>query len=261
MPQNLSWKDAISAVLRTAAEPMHYADIADQIDEQELREDLGATPLSSVSATIAMSLRDSGALSPFVRIARGIYGLRPVPGSAPVPVTPIPEATSSDTGVINAFGMFWDRAKVSWGANAKILGQQQANAKEVDFAAQKGVYLLHDSQGVVYVGRVTDQTLGRRLSQHTADRLNGRWTRFSWFGVYRVNEDATLATFSSQTLNMDTVITTLEAVLIEGLEPRQNRKRGDDFQAVEFLQVEDPALVRERKVAVAQELLQSIAQR
>ena len=28
--------------------------------------------------------------------------------------------------------------------------------------------------------------------------------------------------------------------MIEGLEPPQNRKRGDDFSAVEFLQVEDP---------------------
>ncbi len=30
--------------------------------------------------------------------------------------------------------------------------------------------------------------------------------------------------------------------MIEGLEPRQNRKRGDDFRAVEFLQVADPEL-------------------
>jgi hypothetical protein len=42
-----------------------------------------------------------------------------------------------------------------------------------------------------YVGRVTDQLLGRRLYQHTVDRLNGRWNRFSWFGVYLVNPDAT----------------------------------------------------------------------
>jgi len=36
----------------------------------------------------------------------------------------------------------------------------------------------------------------------------------------------------------------MEALLIEGLEPPQNRKRGDDFGAVEFLQVSDPALER-----------------
>jgi hypothetical protein len=46
----------------------------------------------------------------------------------------------------------------------------------------------------------------------------------------------------------------MEAVLIEGLEPRQNRKRGDDFQAVEFLQFEDPQLQLARKLAIVQEL-------
>jgi hypothetical protein len=62
-------------------------------------------------------------------------------------------------------------------------------------------------------------------------------------------------------VDVDVVIVTMEAVLIEGLEPRQNRKRGDDFQAVEFLQVEDPRLIQERKVSVARELLESIQRR
>lgn len=259
MPQNLGWREAISEVLKKSASPMHYTDIADEIAKQELREDLGATPANSVSATITMSLQKEEGNSPFVRVARGIYGLRQVTGSlAPAAVDESEDTTSPETGVINAFGMFWDRSKVFWGPNAKIFGQQQVNANVVDFSGQKGVYLLHDSQGVVYVGRVTDQSLGKRLSQHTVDRLNGRWSRFSWFGVYAVNSDATLAQSWSASLDMDTVIITMEAVLIEGLEPRQNRKRGDDFQAVEFLQVEDPDLVRDRKVAVARELLESI---
>jgi hypothetical protein len=42
--------------------------------------------------------------------------------------------------------------------------------------------------------------------------------------------------------NVDSLITTMEALLIEGLEPPQNRKRGDEFKAVEFLQVEDPEI-------------------
>ena len=57
-------------------------------------------------------------------------------------------------------------------------------------------------------------------------------------------------------VNIDTVIATMEAVLIEGLEPRQNRKRGDaEFQAIEFLQVEDPKLDSNRKLALIQEML------
>ena len=42
------------------------------------------------------------------------------------------------------------------------------------------------------------------------------------------------------------IIPALEAILIEALEPRQNRKRGDDLSAVEYLQQEDPAIQRKR---------------
>lgn len=120
------------------------------------------------------------------------------------------------------------------------------------------MYLLHDSQGVVYVGQGTDQNLGRRLFQHTVDRLGGRWTRFSWFGVWPVSDQGTLEAGADFGLNVDVVVATMEAVLIEGLEPRQNRKRGDDFQAVEFLQFEDPEIERARKHAVLQSLARQL---
>lgn len=42
------------------------------------------------------------------------------------------------------------------------------------------------------------------------------------------------------------MIPALEAILIEALEPRQNRKRGDDLSAVEFMQVEDPELQKKK---------------
>ena len=38
------------------------------------------------------------------------------------------------------------------------------------------------------------------------------------------------------------LIPALEAILIEALEPRQNRKRGDDLSAVEYIQREDPEI-------------------
>ena len=36
------------------------------------------------------------------------------------------------------------------------------------------------------------------------------------------------------------------AILIEALEPRQNRKRGDDLSAVEYIQREDPEIQKKR---------------
>jgi hypothetical protein len=261
--EKLTWREAVETVLGDSVDPMHYTDIAEEIANRKLRGDeLGATPASTVATIITVSMRDEGSRSPFVRVERGVYGLRAKVQHRAESHTIIPaaeaaggEISSDATGLVSAFGMFWDRTKVAWAAQPRILGQQQAGSNPVDFGDQRGVYLLHDAQGVVYVGRATDQGLGRRLAQHINDRLGGRWTRFSWFGVHPVNDDGTLSIRSELShLLVDVVIVTMEAVLIEGLEPRQNRKRGDDFKAVEYLQVEDPTLEMGRMKAMMRKL-------
>jgi hypothetical protein len=257
MEPELGWKDSIIAVLNAANAPMHYVEIAEQIFARGLRTEQTATPAATVAATIVQSFKNDGEHSPFIRVGRGIYAIRGIENEAPaIAQEELAQTEASEvTGLVNAFGMFWDRAKVNWETEPRILGQQQTGSKPVNFCEQRGVYLLHDAQGVVYVGRVIDQSLGRRLQQHISDRLTGRWTRFSWFGVYPVEESGALrksANFSNVEISI--VIATMEAVLIEGLEPRQNRKRGDDFQAIEFLQVEDPKLEMNRKLALFHEL-------
>jgi hypothetical protein len=152
--------------------------------------------------------------------------------------------------------MYWNRDKVYWQTKPRIMGQQQPGAKRVDFCDQAGVYLLHDARSVVYVGRTTDQPLGKRLAQHTKDRLNGRWNRFSWFGVHRVGENGVLQITSAPNFTLESLIVTMEALLIEALEPPQNRKKGDEFRAVEYLQVEDPA-INKAKVIELMNVLQS----
>ena len=158
---------------------MHYVEIAEQIFEQGHRTAETANPTSSVAAIIAQSFSKERDKSPFVRVGRGQYGLRET--NKPTGRSIVEELTetgsSGITGVINAFGMFWDRSKVKWESEPLILGQK-SGAKAVNFGGQRGVYLLHDAQGVVYVGRTTDQSLGKRLHQHTSDRLTGRWTPF-----------------------------------------------------------------------------------
>jgi hypothetical protein len=42
------------------------------------------------------------------------------------------------------------------------------------------------------------------------------------------------------------LIPALEAILIEALEPRQNRKRGDDLAAVEYIQRVDPEIEKKK---------------
>ena len=42
------------------------------------------------------------------------------------------------------------------------------------------------------------------------------------------------------------IVPAIEAILIEALEPRQNRKRGDDLSAVEYIQKEDPEIQKKK---------------
>ncbi|MEW4451971.1 HTH domain-containing protein [Bremerella sp. JC817] len=254
---DLGWREAIVKVLQDAGEPMHYTEIAEAIADQELRTDFGANPATSVNSTISQSLQNDADSSLFIRVARGQYYLRNPPERLPATGTElndIVEAASEETGLINAFGMYWARDKVLWKSTPQIFGQQQPGSTPVDFTGQKGVYLLHDARDVVYVGRTTEQPLGVRLKQHTTDRLNGRWDRFSWFGVFDVTEDGTLLGEHSERFSLENLIVTMEALLIEGLEPPQNRKRGDDFRAVEFLQVEDPELEKSHILKLMDEL-------
>lgn len=255
----LSWRDAIKKVLSDSGSALSYTDIADAIAERGLRSGLGATPAQTVNSVINTSITNDGDSSPFARVARGQYSLRTGPAlglaiSNVPPIDSLEEQSNDETGLINAFGMYWSRANVYWQTTPRILGQQQTGTTQVDFCQQRGVYLLHDGHSVVYVGRTTDQPLGVRLRQHTNDRLNGRWDRFSWFGIYSVNENGSLNITAPGQISVDSLIVTMEALLIEGLEPPQNRKRGDDFRAAEFLQVEDPEIQKSQILSLMDEL-------
>src|SRR5208282_404929 len=123
--------------------------------------------------------------------------------------------------------------------------RQVAGATDVNFAGQIGVYLLHDRERVIYVGRAVD-TLFARLKAHTTDRLGGRWDRFSWFGLRSVGDDGELSD-REVPWGQDVVVETMEAVLIESLEPPLNRRRGDNLSAVECIQVSDPQIEAAKK--------------
>lgn len=148
--------------------------------------------------------------------------------------------------IIGAFGMYWERSLVDWYARPKLLGSQGIGATTVDFFDQRGLYLLHDRRQIVYVGRSTDRPLGKRLYEHTQDRLRGRWDRFSWFGIRGVTEEGNLQPPRNDA-DVEFCIQAIEALLIESIEPPLNRKRGDGFSGIEYIQSEDPAL-RDRKL-------------
>lgn len=255
---DMPWREAIIAVMSDSTGAMHYTDVAERIVSRGLRESVGATPASTVNATITTSINTDGEYSPFSRVGRGEYILRRVLTGPPSDAVAAPRVSEEEepdvlAGPIHALGMFWSRESVHWRSSPRILGRQQIGADPVDMAQQRGIYLLHDVREVIYVGRSVDRPLGVRLYEHTADRLRSRWDRFSWFGLSPIREDGTLAE-PTRGHRPDQVIASMEAMLIEALEPGQNRRRGDGFTGVEFIQAEDPELERAQRREILAEL-------
>jgi hypothetical protein len=245
MTKQLTWRKAIEKVLSEARGAVHYTDLADKIIEAGLRTELGATPAATVSAYLTTAVKKEGGDCPWQKIGRGLYVWKASAGITAEAVPPIlpeeDEIEEKQYAVVSSFGMFWRREAIEWSSNPKILGMQQIGAEPVDFSKQIGIYLLYDSREVIYVGRATDRPLGKRLYEHTVDRLASRWDRFSWFGVLPVSDDGKLGAMPG-TFDSSALLPALEALLIEALEPRQNRKRGDDLASVEYVQKPDPEI-------------------
>lgn len=246
MPKELTWQQAIEQVLRSSPAPLHYNEITEKIIADGLRRSLGATPASTVNAQISASIKHFGSKSPFIRTAKGTYKLAETKS---IPTSPSAASTPGDQeeqyAIVTSFGMFWRREAVEWVRTPKLLGKQQIGAISVDFNQQRGVYLLYDGREVIYVGRSTDRALGTRLFEHTLDRMAARWNRFSWFGLLPVSDKGTLGQLPT-TFDAANMIPALEAILVEALEPRQNRKRGDDLASVEYVQDEDPEIQKRK---------------
>lgn len=251
MPKEMTWRAAIENVLSSAApQALQYTEITERIIQGGMRKNLGATPASTVSAFLTTALKNEGSQCPFAKVGRGLYVWAPhrqamtVTTTSPTtPRKPEGEDTEEQNTIISSFGMFWRRSAVEWVQTPKLLGMQEIGADPVDFSQQLGIYLLYDGREVIYVGRTTDRPLGHRLYEHTQNRLATRWDRFSWFGFLPVSEKGELGSLPEAHI-AKFIIPTVEAILIEALEPRQNRKRGDDLAAVEFIQKEDPAIAK-----------------
>lgn len=253
---------------------MHYSEISELILSRGYYNTSGATPDATVNSQITTSIKQEGHSSPFVKVSRGTYALQGgVPTDHVAEKTPkestacevhtaskaVSEVTSlddQDESIIRSLGMYWQRDLVVWKAKPRIYGKQQALSKPVDFSEQRGVYILYDHHTVVYAGRSVDRPLGQRLFEHTADRIGSRWNRFSWFGLRRVTDEGALED-AELYISYASLIGTFEALLIEALEPPQNRKRGDDFTTMEYIQDIDPEL-KEREL---QHTLRAIEQK
>jgi len=251
----LSWIDAIEKTLNDAGTALHTTEIASRIIENKLRKNMGATPSATVGARIYDAMKKQGRNAPFIKTGPGTFmaAKTAVPGAQTTNATQEDDDTEAQYDIITSFGVFWRRNAINWTSTPRILGTQSIDATTVDFFGQLGIYLLYDGREVIYVGRSTDRPLGKRLFEHTFDRFATRWDRFSWFGLLPVSDKGALQPQPSQYI-ASKIIPALEAILIEALEPPQNRKRGDDLSAVEYIQKEDPEIEKKRQ----QDMLDSL---
>jgi len=263
----LSWLDAIEKVLEEKKIALHYNDIAQLIFERQYREpgSGGATPANTVNKQLNSNINDYKEKSAFAKVGRGEFILRTfLDDSSQLLTDEIIETggkiTEKQTAtekykIINAFGIYWNRNLVHWKTTPDLLGIQQIGASEVNFKDQIGIYLLHDNRETIYVGQAIDQPLGQRLKYHTSDRLSGRWDRFSWFGFYPVNDNGKLDNdIKFENISVQNLGDILEAILIESMEPRQNRKQGNLFFGLEYLQQEAPEIKKKKKEQLIREL-------
>ena len=267
---NLKWKDAIVKVLEEEKKALRYTEIAELIAERCYRTSLGATPQDTVSSTITTDIKTNKDNSIFVRVDTSIYSLRKLLDKSSELETNdiesenlvVEESKKTEKilhKIINSFGIYWNRDLVHWRSYPDLLGVQQIGAEPVNFKEQIGVYLLHDNRETIYVGQAIEQSLGKRLRMHTMDRLSGRWDRFSWFGFYPITGKGKLITdILLENITIQNLGDLLEAILIESIEPRQNRKQGNLFSGIEFLQLIDPELERLRKQQIIREISEKI---
>ena len=236
---NYSWKRAIRTVLEEDGGVLRSSEIAEIIQERQLRDRFGTTPAQTIAAVISGSIKRDGELSPFVRVAPGQFTVRSsgLPRSDAVANG---DDEEQERQVIRAFGIFWRRDWVNW--NVRCLNGSQLDASNsVDFAEQSGVYILYDRDRPIYVGKCAENSLFDRLKSHTKGRLSSRWERFSWFGFRAADDDGRPAPSPSGHVHND-MTDAMEAVLIEVLEPPQNRRRGDRLSDFEYNQVRDEAM-------------------
>ena len=250
MVTEMTWDQAVLQILGEANQPMSCSDIAEEILGRGLKTTVGKTPSDTVAGAISR-MRSRGTAN-IAKTRPGFFQI--ASPSLPPPADETDELDTTDTVdnlAVAAYGLHWERDKVDW-SEGRLLGYDKVliNPKPeqaINFADQQGVYLLHSWQSVAYVGKTTARVGGlfQRLQEHHQRNVwSGKWERFSWFGIRRVDENGEMDD-GPDTASKAVVAALMEAVLIETLRPSFNRQQGN-YMGTLYHQTIDP------KIAMAQ---------
>jgi len=145
---------------------------------------------------------------------------------------------------IKSYGQMWNPDIVNWNGTGtgKLIGNIKRDKSwiGIDFWNAKGIYVLHSDFKSIYVGKAFSTSIGKRLQDHLADRLAGRWDMFSWYSVSGPRITRRDVSQPGQRLVKPEIITdTLEALAILIADPALNRKREKLKHAYEAFQPEN----------------------
>src|ERR1700733_4869983 len=130
---------------------------------------------------------------------------------------------------IKAYGEYWNPDLVDWAKSWRLLGQQTRSKKSLDLNVyeERGIYVLYKDYLPVYVGKAFKQSIGYRLQLHRESRRKGsRWDSFSWFGLKGFKANGQLRSLNKvPSVRPETLIETLEALLIVVVDPKLNSRR------------------------------------
>ncbi|SRR6266540_34345 len=153
-------------------------------------------------------------------------------------------------------GLYWFVDDVYFGKvgggsvnKGELLGNRTPKPfqRDIDFAEQIGVYALYANFSLIYVGQVgggAGNRLLNRLRQHSNDGFKGRWNRFSWFGLRRVNANGHVSNENEAFHpSRQEVLDHVEGIILQFAEPPlngQDGRFGDTLE--EYEQVRHPSL-------------------
>ena len=184
---------------------------------------------------------------------------------------------SESRGIIKFYGLYWRKDYFLHGAQMQQLigspsrmigqGRSKKNADDsqsyMNFWDQKGVYILYDLNLIpVYCGQAGTERnyidrkntgkngIGQRLNSHAWETYRNGWHYFSWFGFLetemdrirdetrerRINPEWKIP--DSKTLNLNSILNSMEGIVISGFIPRFNNRGGDFKYAYECRQYE-----------------------
>jgi hypothetical protein len=266
-----NWKEAIIRVLEESEEGfLHYEEITKRVLDNGYYQTNGLTPSASVNAQITSEIKHKGENSLFRKVDKCVFGLNNVkeelisetktqekevkPTKEVKTIQSDKQQKSKETeSIIKYFGMYFQRDLIDWKPNGtKILGKNQNDEGDfIDFGSQIGIYILYDKHKTIYIGRSIDRPIGKRLYEHTIDRIGGRWDRFSFFALSNAKSEKG----DILNISLDKIIESFEAILIEVVEPSQNRRRGDNFSEIEYIQIIDEDLAKKRTKKLIEDLI------